>query len=141
MGTVLGSIFMTVSHTCKLPFMYWNQQAADYYAGHCTFNFNDTVLWSYLLYIAICFPIKIPIRFISLLHTLILNTNVGLVIHYRSRLCFYYQQHPFRDFSLFPWPHLLPSMVMTNSVFLYDLFNSLYKISSTIQLSEATSKM
>jgi hypothetical protein len=58
-------------------------------------------------------------------------------MHYRSRLCFYYQQHPFRDFSLFPWPHLLPSMVMTNSVFLYDLFNSLYKISSTIQLSEA----
>ena len=85
------------------------------------------------------FPIKIPIRFISFLHTLILNTNVGLVIHYRSRLCFYYQQHPFRDFSLFPWPHLLPSMVMTNSVFLYDLFNSLYKISSTIQLSEAIS--
>ena len=109
-----------------------------------TFNFNDTEIQICdLIYCTLpsTFPIKIPITFISLLHTLILNTNVGLVMHYRSRLCFYYQQHPFRDFSLFPWPHLLPSMVMTNSVFLYDLFNSLYKISSTIQLSEATLKI
>ena len=32
----LGPIFMGVSHTWRLPFMYWNQQTADYYAGHCS---------------------------------------------------------------------------------------------------------
>ena len=32
---MLGPIFMGVSHTWRLPFMYWNQQTADYYAGHC----------------------------------------------------------------------------------------------------------
>ena len=37
MGIMLGPIFMGVSHTWRLPFMYWNQQTADYYAGHCTY--------------------------------------------------------------------------------------------------------
>ena len=32
---MLGPIFMGGSHTWRLPFMYWNQQTADYYAGHC----------------------------------------------------------------------------------------------------------
>ena len=32
---MFGPIFMGVSHTWRLPFMYWNQQTADYYAGHC----------------------------------------------------------------------------------------------------------
>ena len=31
---MLGPIFMGGSHTWRLPFMYWNQQTADYYAGH-----------------------------------------------------------------------------------------------------------
>ena len=38
MGIMLGPIFMSVSHTWRLPFMYWNQQTADYYAGHCNPN-------------------------------------------------------------------------------------------------------
>ena len=38
---MLGPIFMGVSHTWKLPFMNWNQQTADYYAGHCTFFSAD----------------------------------------------------------------------------------------------------
>ena len=33
---MLGPIFMGGSHTWRLSFMYWNQQTADYYAGHCT---------------------------------------------------------------------------------------------------------
>ena len=37
---MLGPIFMGVSHTWRLPFMYWNQQTADYYAGHCTYLFS-----------------------------------------------------------------------------------------------------
>ena len=32
---MLGPIFMGVSHTWRLSFMYWDQQTADYYAGHC----------------------------------------------------------------------------------------------------------
>ena len=32
---MLGPIFMGVSHTWRLPSMYWNQQTADYYASHC----------------------------------------------------------------------------------------------------------
>ena len=35
---MLGPIFMGVSYTWRLPFMYWNQQMADYYAGHCIFH-------------------------------------------------------------------------------------------------------
>jgi len=37
-GTVLGSIFMGVRHGLKLPFMYWNQQTADYSTHHCKHN-------------------------------------------------------------------------------------------------------
>ena len=32
-------LFMSVSHTWRLPFMYWNQQTTDYYADHC--NVSD----------------------------------------------------------------------------------------------------
>ena len=35
---MLGPIFMGVSHTWRLSFMYWNQQTADYYVGHCTWS-------------------------------------------------------------------------------------------------------
>ena len=37
---MLGPISMGVSHTRKLPFMYWNQQTADYYAGHCKIDLD-----------------------------------------------------------------------------------------------------
>ena len=40
MGIILGPIFMGVSHTWRLPFMYWNQQTADNYAGHCIRNYR-----------------------------------------------------------------------------------------------------
>ena len=37
---------MGVSHTWKLPFMNWNQQTADYYAGHCIRQFLWVNLYS-----------------------------------------------------------------------------------------------
>ena len=46
---MLGPIFIGVSHSWKLPFMYWNQQMADYYAGHCTTRYSivGNLFWTY----------------------------------------------------------------------------------------------
>ena len=42
---MLGPIFMGGSHTWRLPYMYWNQQTADYYAGHCSHLKNFANSW------------------------------------------------------------------------------------------------
>ena len=55
MGIMLGPIFMGVSHTWKLPFMYWNQQMADYYAGHCRLQIHE-LNWQFKWQFAFLIP-------------------------------------------------------------------------------------
>ena len=48
---MLGPIFMGVSHTWRLPFMYWNQQTVDYYAGHCRAEIEGKkYFWDFLTF-------------------------------------------------------------------------------------------
>ena len=40
---------MGVSHTWRLLFLYWNQQMADYYAGHCRFSPKAIIFAQFVL--------------------------------------------------------------------------------------------